>query len=622
MIKILLFCISLSFFQITAFSQSCLPEGIKFTTQAQIDSFQTDYPGCTSIEGDVNIHGDDISNLAGLSILDSIFGNLEIEFTYLVEDLSGLDNLNYIRKDLIIYYNDGLYNLTGLGNLISVEGGVEIDGNWELTSLTGLDSLISIGGSLQIGSLWGGNPSLTSLSVLDNLASIGDGLSIGSNDNLTSLTGLDNVTSIGGDLQIYENESLASLSGLENINASSISNIWITNNPILSVCHIQNICECLADPHDGIGIYNNGPGCNNPHEVADSCGFELQCLPFGEYNFRSQANVDSFPSYYSNCNNLAGNVWIDGDDIINLDSLYGIDTIEGRLFICGNNNLSSLNGLNNLKTILGELIIGYSELGGNPGLTNMMGLNNLTSVSGGITIMLNSGLLNLSGLDSLSSVGEEFQISGNERLINLQGITSLNYAGSLDISANDSLISLDGLQGLNLCGDISVGYNHMLVTLSGIENLDASQIIILMITNNSNLTECNVRSVCDFLINYSGDVTIVGNSTGCDSPLEVIDACGVGIEEVDSRQSLVVSYPNPVLNQVTFDIRLQEPAKVNLTVYNNLGQVVATILDKSMDKGNHLIPWNAGNLSPGIYFYHLSTANCQLSTSGKMVVVR
>ena len=41
--------------QATAFSQSCLPEGITFTTQAHIDNFQTNYPNCTEIEGNVTI---------------------------------------------------------------------------------------------------------------------------------------------------------------------------------------------------------------------------------------------------------------------------------------------------------------------------------------------------------------------------------------------------------------------------------------------------------------------------------------------------------------------------------------------------------------------------------------
>jgi flagellar hook assembly protein FlgD len=61
---------------------------------------------------------------------------------------------------------------------------------------------------------------------------------------------------------------------------------------------------------------------------------------------------------------------------------------------------------------------------------------------------------------------------------------------------------------------------------------------------------------------------------------------------------------------------------VNLVIYNNMGQVVATILDESLEKGVHQVMWDSKVLSPGIYFYRLSTAICQLSTTRKLVVVR
>ena len=40
---------------ILEYNNHCLPEGITFSTQAEIDNFQTNYPGCTEIEGDVVI---------------------------------------------------------------------------------------------------------------------------------------------------------------------------------------------------------------------------------------------------------------------------------------------------------------------------------------------------------------------------------------------------------------------------------------------------------------------------------------------------------------------------------------------------------------------------------------
>ncbi|MCD4746108.1 MAG: hypothetical protein K8R58_07400, partial [Bacteroidales bacterium] len=59
-------------------SQTCLPEGIEFTTQAEIDNFQTNYPNCTEIEGDVTINGINITNLNGLNVLTAFGGDLSI----------------------------------------------------------------------------------------------------------------------------------------------------------------------------------------------------------------------------------------------------------------------------------------------------------------------------------------------------------------------------------------------------------------------------------------------------------------------------------------------------------------------------------------------------------------
>jgi hypothetical protein len=62
-----------------AYPQPCLPQGITFTAQEQIDNFQTYYPGCTEIEGSVHIGVTSqtstyITNLNGLSKITSIGG--------------------------------------------------------------------------------------------------------------------------------------------------------------------------------------------------------------------------------------------------------------------------------------------------------------------------------------------------------------------------------------------------------------------------------------------------------------------------------------------------------------------------------------------------------------------
>jgi len=89
------------FFKAAVFSQSCLPQGITLNTQEEIDNFQTNFPGCTEIEGSLNIAGTNITNLTGLSILTAIGEDLYI---YDNNNLTSLIGLNYITTIEGIYY--------------------------------------------------------------------------------------------------------------------------------------------------------------------------------------------------------------------------------------------------------------------------------------------------------------------------------------------------------------------------------------------------------------------------------------------------------------------------------------------------------------------------------------
>ena len=90
--KFAIVVITLMFIQITASSQSCLPDGINFGTQTEIDNFQVNYLGSTEIEGDVIISGNDITNLNGLCLRPTL--------TYLrgFKYFTHRDNLNIINQ--------------------------------------------------------------------------------------------------------------------------------------------------------------------------------------------------------------------------------------------------------------------------------------------------------------------------------------------------------------------------------------------------------------------------------------------------------------------------------------------------------------------------------------------
>ena len=70
--KLTILIFALLIIEVSAFAQPCLPGGITFSTQDQIDNFQTNYPNCTEIEGGVVIEGSDITNLDGLNVITSI----------------------------------------------------------------------------------------------------------------------------------------------------------------------------------------------------------------------------------------------------------------------------------------------------------------------------------------------------------------------------------------------------------------------------------------------------------------------------------------------------------------------------------------------------------------------
>ena len=250
---------------------SCLPEGITFYSQIEIDNFQVNYPGCTEVAGDVIIRGDDIINLNGLSIVTSIGGNLTIgggsawsgSGNPLLTSLTGLANLTSIGDSIYIGYNS-LNNLTGLEGLINIPGDLMIEYN-SLTSLNGLENLNTIAGALFLID----NSSLTSLNGLESIESIG-GLVVSNNSSLVNLPGLENLNTIAGGLYLIGNDSLTSLNGMDSLTFIG-ENLDILFNSSLSDCDVQGICMYLSDPTGVIEIHDNAIGCNSPEEVEEAC---------------------------------------------------------------------------------------------------------------------------------------------------------------------------------------------------------------------------------------------------------------------------------------------------------------------------------------------------------------
>jgi len=80
------------------------------------------------------------------------------------------------------------------------------------------------------------------------------------------------------------------------------------------------------------------------------------------------------------------------------------------------------------------------------------------------------------------------------------------------------------------------------------------------------------------------------------------------------------NYPNPFNPTTVIEFALPVKSKVELSVYNILGEKIITLVNEEKDAGNHQALFNAIYLSSGIYFYKLR-ANDFVQTK-KMILLK
>ena len=120
-------------------------------------------------------------------------------------------------------------------------------------------------------------------------------------------------------------------------------------------------------------------------------------------------------------------------------------------------------------------------------------------------------------------------------------------------------------------------------------------------------------SAVDFSLIPAGSVTAVGNP------------------DVPRDFALRQNYPNPFNPSTTIDYSLPVESIVHLTVYNLLGQEVATLMNGLVSVGKHQAVWNgkdnAGHqVASGIYFYRMNATptagGAAFSSIFKMVLLK
>ncbi|GEM_PF-561962 len=89
---------------------------------------------------------------------------------------------------------------------------------------------------------------------------------------------------------------------------------------------------------------------------------------------------------------------------------------------------------------------------------------------------------------------------------------------------------------------------------------------------------------------------------------------------VPSTFQLSQNYPNPFNPSTVIQFQLTEAGPVELKVFDMLGRLVATLVDKEMSVGTHLASWDAARFASGVYIYSLKTK--LFSATKRMVLIR
>lgn len=77
-------------------------------------------------------------------------------------------------------------------------------------------------------------------------------------------------------------------------------------------------------------------------------------------------------------------------------------------------------------------------------------------------------------------------------------------------------------------------------------------------------------------------------------------------QELPHIFALDQNYPNPFNPATSIAFRIPRASSVKLVVYNQLGQVVAHLVDEELPGGSYSVDWNAEGVSSGVYYYRLS----------------
>jgi hypothetical protein len=99
-----------------------------------------------------------------------------------------------------------------------------------------------------------------------------------------------------------------------------------------------------------------------------------------------------------------------------------------------------------------------------------------------------------------------------------------------------------------------------------------------------------------------------------------VTSVGPKNKEIPTKFMLYQNYPNPFNSSTTISYDLPERSRVKLSIYNLLGQEVATLVNDEQEPGRYNVKFDASDLPSGVYFYRLEAG--KFIEQKKMILIK
>lgn len=165
------------------------------------------------------------------------------------------------------------------------------------------------------------------------------------------------------------------------------------------------------------------------------------------------------------------------------------------------------------------------------------------------------------------------------------------------------------------------------ISFSGFENLpDSWNSVQNMVDGKLRLSLYGISPIEDKVLKLSfSNPDVTSGVPGISGSLvlnenAMVDLSELRLAEVPTEFKLDQNYPNPFNPSTNISYSIPTGSDVELSVFNMLGQKVATLVSETQEAGTYSVSWNAANMSSGMYLYQLRTGS--FTTVKRMLLVK